>query len=347
MKKIFKYYLIPLSICLMGAVSFVSCSSDDDDGGGSASNGAGVIEGKANVRVTKVGNYSFYYDAKGRVDQINYGNKEGFHFKYNPNKVVCFDEDGDQEEVSMSYNSNGYVSKIEASSSAKYGNYSWSSSGSASYSYDGKGHLTKISSQWKESGTGDGEKYSATGKVNISFTWNNDLLMSIVEEESDTEDGETETSKSVMTYTYATDNPENYFNEYLQYTPSFSKEVEGVGDGEVEEALAYIGLLGKGPQYLPVSSKNEWEEFYDGRKHEGSSSDTFKYGFNGNGTLSYATINGTRYNYSYTALDNGKDEDGSNANKYFAPMKQTGKKTNIVRRLFSHPRHHSTSEIRK
>ncbi len=347
MRKTFKYYLVSLCICLMGAMAFVSCSSDDDEGGGSASKGAGVIEGKANVRVTKVGNYNFYYDSKGRIDHIDYRNKDAFHFKYNPNKVVLYEEDDFEEEVSVSYNSNGYVSKFEASTSGKDGKDTWSTSGSASYSYDGEGHLTKISSQWKETGTDDGEKYSATGKVNIAFSWKNDLLVSIVEDESETDDGETETSKSVRTYTYDTDKQENYFNEYLQYTPSFSKELEGMGDGEVEEALAYIGLMGKGPQYLPASSKNEWEEYYDGRTHEGSSSNTYKYGFNSNGTIAYATIDGTRYNYSYTTLENDKDDDGLNANKYFAPVKQTGKRMNIVRRLFSHPRHYFSSESRK
>ena len=83
MRKTFKYYLISLCTCLMGAMAFVSCSSDDDEGGGSASKGAGVIEGKANVRVTKVGNYNFYYDSKGRIDHIDYRNKDAFHFKYN------------------------------------------------------------------------------------------------------------------------------------------------------------------------------------------------------------------------------------------------------------------------
>ena len=342
----FKYYLISLCICLMGAMAFVSCSSDDDDGGsGAASGGAGVIEGKANVRVTKVGNYSFYYDAKGRVDHIDYGNREGFHFKYNPNKVIVYDEDF-EEEISISYNSKGYVSKFEASTSGKDGNDSWNTSGSASYSYDGKGHLTKISSQWKESGTEDGKKYNDNGTTSIVLTWNNDLLVKIVEDEMENNDGDKETYKSEATLTYAADNMDNYLNEYLQYAPALSKELEGMGDGEVEEALAYIGLMGKGPQYLPASSKNEWEEYYDERTHDGSSSHTFKYGFNGNGTIAYATVDGTRYNYSYTPLENGKD-DGYNANKHFAPMKQNGKRMNVVRRFFSHPRHYSTSEIRK
>ena len=344
-KMLIKNNLFSLCICLFGGMALVSCSSDDDEG--AASTDVGVIAGKANVRVTQVGNYRFYYDDKGRIDKIKDGNYEEYHFKYNPNKVIWYDSDEgySDDEVSISYNSNGFVSKVEASSSGKDGSDSWQGSGSASYSYDGQGHLTRISSSWKETGTEDGERYSDVWTVSTVLTWKNDMLVKIVEDEKDIEDGETETDNSIVTFTYATDNLDNYLNEYYQCDPSFAKELEGIGDGELEEALAYVGLMGKGSKYLPMSSKKEWEEYYDGKTHEGSSSYTHKYGFNSNGTISYATVNNTRYNYSYSDMDN--DDRGSKSKIKIAQKESNGKRVSIVRRLFSHPRHYSTFESRK
>lgn len=337
-----KNYLILLSICLMGGMALASCSSDDDDEG-AASNNAGVIEGKANVRVTQVGRYRFYYDKKGRVDQIE-DNYSDFRFSYSPNKVICTDEDNYEEELSISYNSNGYVSRIEGSSEGKEGNETWSISGSASYSYDGKGHITRISSQWKEIDSEDGKKYSETGTVSIDFTWKNDLLMTITENEKYVEDGDTETAQSSQTFTYDTEN-DKYLNEYLQYVPCFSEELEGVGDGDVEEPMSYIGLMGKGPRYLPTSSKKEWSEYYDGRDHSGSYSRTYQYGLNADGTIAYASSNNSsRIYYSYSTLSN---DDYDKVQKFVVPTDQSGKMKGIVHRMFSHSRHHSTIESKK
>lgn len=335
-------YIISLGICLLGGMSFINCSSDDDDEG-SASSNAGVITGKANVRVTQVGTYRFYYDDKGRIDHILDGNYEGYRFTYNPNKVIWYDVSSgkDEDEVSISYNSKGFVSKLDASTSGEDGTYAWNTTGSASYSYDGQGHLVKITSSWKETGTEDGERYTEEGNGTTVFTWQNDLLVSVYQEETEKEDGEMETSKSTITYTYATDNLDDYLNEYFQYAPSISNRLEGMGDGELEEALAYVGLMGKGPKYLPMSSQEEWEEYYDGRTRTGSPSYTYRYGFNNNGTLSYATVNGYRYSYSYSNLD----EDESNAKPYMkvASKERYGKRDNIVRHLFIHPKHNKSN----
>jgi len=63
------------------------------------------------------------------------------------------------------------------------------------------------------------------------------MLVKVVEEETEYEDGEAETSKSIITFTYDSDNLEDYFNEYYQYTPS-NNYLEGMGDGELEEAVS-------------------------------------------------------------------------------------------------------------
>lgn len=327
-----------LCIYLLSGMAFIACSGDDDEG--AASTDAGVIAGKANVRLTQVGDYRFYYDDKGRIDHILDGKYEGYRFTYDPNKVIWYDTykdaDDEEDEVSISYTSKGYLNKLEASSSRENSDHDWNSTGSSSYTYDGSGHLTKISSSWKETLWEDGEKYNISGNGSTTLTWKNDMLVKVVEEETEYEDGEAETSKSIITFTYDSDNLEDYFNEYYQYTPS-SNYLEGMGDGELEEAMAYIGLIGKWSKYLPVSSNEEWEEFYDGRNHTGSNTKNYRYGFNSNGTVSYTTVNSARYSYSYT--DSGDDRQNSKSGMKVASKEKGGKKENIVRRLFNHPKH--------
>ena len=173
-----------LCIYLLSGMAFIACSGDDDEG--AASTDAGVIAGKANVRLTQVGDYRFYYDDKGRIDHILDGKYEGYRFTYDPNKVIWYDtyKDADDEEgeVSISYTSKGYLNKLEASSSRENSDHDWNSTGSSSYTYDGSGHLTKISSSWKETLWEDGEKYNISGNGSTTLTWKNDMLVKVVEE---------------------------------------------------------------------------------------------------------------------------------------------------------------------
>lgn len=328
---------------LLGLTSLNGCSSTDDDEG-VASTSAGVIEGVAKVRVTQAetqfGNYHFYYDDNGQIDHILNGNYKGYRFTYNPNKVIWYENESGEEddEVSISYNSRGYVQKLEASSERKDGLSSWAGSGTSSYSYDGAGHLTKISSSWNENETEDGETILYTTNTTTTFTWQNDMLLSIALEEIEKKNGEaTWTHTSTITYDYQSDNIEDYYNQYLQYAPSISKRLEGMGDGELEEALAYIGLMGKGPQYLPISSKEEWVEIGNGRTRTGSPSTTFSYGFNKDGTLSYTMVNGRRYTISYSPLQDNIQKVHSNMNPPFIKSKE--ERIQAIRNLFTHPRH--------
>ncbi len=332
-KMINKITFISVCICFLSGMAFTSCSSDDDEG--SASSDAGVMGDNAKVRVTQVGNYRFYYDEKGRIDHILDGSYEEYQFTYDPNKVISRDSEYDEgeDELSISYNSKGFVQKLDYSTSFTEGKYTYDIEGSSSYSYDGQGHLKQISSTIKEKRTGNGKASIEDGKYSTSFTWENDMLVSIYCYETESEDGETETSESTCTLTYATDNLENYLNKYYQYTPPISDQLEGVGDGELEEALAYLGVMGKGPKYLPISFKEKWEEYYDGETDSGSSTKTLKYGFNSNGTISYVTVNNSRYNYSYSYL---QDEEESKSNMNYAPKAKDGKRKGIFRRLFSH-----------
>ena len=274
----------------------VSCSKDDDDSG-SASTSAGVIDKKTGLRVTSVGNYRIYYDDKGRVDYIR-DNYEKWTFSYNPNIITYYERynDDDGGKYNVGYNGLGYLASLNYSDSNQDGNDKWSESANVTFSYDGNGHLTKISVSGKYSGTEDGERFNETWTDSYSFSWGNSRLQKVVYTEKYVEDGETETEKETWIFSY--DN-ENYENAYQQWVPS----IVGYFEGQ-EQVWAWVGLLGVGPNMLPSSAENTEEEYYDGKSYNHNNSYTFRYGFNSDGSISYTTINGTRYNFSYDYAEN-------------------------------------------
>ncbi len=56
----------------------------------------------------------------------------------------------------------------------------------------------------------DGEKYNISGNGSTTLTWKNDMLVKVVEEETENEDGEIETSKKIITFTYDSDNSHRF-----------------------------------------------------------------------------------------------------------------------------------------
>ena len=271
-----KNFIWSLSAIMMAAMlsgGLVACSSDDDD---DASDTSGVLDNELGLRVMSVGNYKYTYMDDGRLDYVM-DRRFKYEFSYSPNRIDSMD---------VSYTSKGYLKSVSQNTK--------SNQASANYTYDGDGHLTKITSSVK----GEDDNY----RCDVTLTWKNDLLRKIVWIDEYYDDGDTYTDRYTSVFEY--DVEKNVENLFLQFAPSLM-QFSGLGDGEIEEALAYVGMLGKGPKYLPSSCETEVEEDEgDGKVDRRTRTKTFQYGFNIDGALSYVTINSERINYKYDFLDN-------------------------------------------
>lgn len=285
--KSLKYFVSALLVC-SACVGFYACSDDDEGGSGSASSTAGVLDKKTGLRVRGYDGYSFYYDEKGRIDYIrdSYGQ---WSFSYNPNTISFLDNYGG-ETLKVSYNGSGYLASTSESWSEQGDSYKSTGSSQASLSYDGSGHLTKISLSEKEKKVEGGETWEETWTTTYTLTWRNNLLQQVVYKEKGVEDGDTWEETETIVYAY--DN-EDYENVYRQWAPFLDWE------GDIEELLAYAGLLGIGPNKLPSSAEYEEVEIENGKRYTDNGSNTYRYGFNSDGSISYAMVNGSRYNFSY------------------------------------------------
>ena len=318
--------LLPILTISLLCTGLASCGDDDDDG--NAPTKAGVLDKKTGLRLTRCGDYRIYYDDKGRIDYIreNYYNSyyNEWTFSYSPNTITYRDRNDSKAEVlNVGYNSSGYLSSMKLSDSGQDSYESWTVSSSTTLSYDSSGHLTKITGSGKETGEKRGERYSETWDVSCILNWRNGLLMTVTWTETEKEDGETE--KDTETYTYHYDN-DGYENKYRQWTPSVGYWLEL---DDIEAQLAYAGMFGIGPDMLPSSVEMDSEEFYDGSWHKNKSrSYSFRHSFNGDGSVSYTTVGGTTYNFSYDYVDTDSKDTRA------ASSQQGERTTKTLRHLF-------------
>ena len=270
--KALKFYFL-CGLFFLGTGVVTSCGDDDEDYG-EASTTAGVIKTQdGKVRVYRAGDYQFFYKDNGQLDHYTYWG-ETTEFKYNPDKII--DENGDRE-FKVYYTSQGYIAKASFSDGGD--------KGTATFSYDGDGHLTSIVFNGEESGYDDGEYYHETGTETVKLTWKNGLLTKMTVEEVWKEGKEVDKDKDTYEYEY----DEDYPNPYCQYTGTILYEF----DTDFEE-LGFVGLYGVGPKKLP-SSMTEIDD--DGDTYTRNLS----YQFNEDGTLHYA--DGDYYYYDEISAD--------------------------------------------
>ena len=300
-KKNLFYFLATVLLSATTMMGLTACGDDDDDnggGGGSSSTSAGVIDAKSGLRLKAAGNYTYYYDNDGRLDYIKdkYGK---WSFSYNPNQISFIEDyqgNTSKEEVfNVSYNGKGYVSGMSATIEGESDSETWKTTGKATFSYDGSGHLTKFSGTSKEEGYDDGEKYTETWTDDITLTWKNNQLLKVALVEKGSENGVTWRYTETWNFTYNS----NYENIFQQWAPSMTPAF----DSDIDELLAFVGLLGNGPAMLPDGA--EYEENWDDDGDTGSDdkSYNFSYAFNNDGSLKTTTIGSKRYNFSYDYTD--------------------------------------------
>ena len=282
--------LLVLAFATLLSAGFVACGDDDDDvapGQGTPSSGTGQLS--SGLRVTRVGDYTFEYDSEGRLTRVSEGNYYSYKFSYNPNKITEEYYGDDEESYSVGYNSNGYMSSL----SYEYVDGDESESGRASFSYDGEGHLIKITTTAKESGYDYDGPYSSFDEGTLNLIWKDGRLTNVVDKYSwKDSDGDSGNETDTWTYDFGNNVLEN---KYLQFPPSILRSII-----EDYDFLGYVGILGNGPKYLPSSAK--YVEVENGDVVE-EHSYSYSYGFNNDGSLSYCISDGSRYGYSYESQE--------------------------------------------
>lgn len=235
-KTIFR--LLAMAMIAMLSFPMMSCSDDDEEPSGVSN----PLLSEGNLLLTDI----CYYDRWGDRDDclcFQYDNKfrpygcyeddyddELFTIDYNKGKICLL---GDNDGPSISFNSKGYITKIQGSWSFEEYDEEYSASADMSYSYDKDDHLLESYAKIVESG----EDYSY--KVfKTTFTWNGGNLTSI---------------KEIRTYyyedcesTYETTRDFTYGNQENPY-----KQIPATMGYHDDTPFFMVGLLGVGPEMLP------------------------------------------------------------------------------------------------
>lgn len=283
MKKSFR--MIGLACVAMSVMPLVSCGGDDD-GDVTPPN---EIETETGMRLTRVGNYEFNYDSKGRCNGVDY---LGSSYDDSGNLSINWDKgeisvtDGDdamyENPLKFKTNSNGYITGLSQSWDYKdeYGSYK--GNGEAKLSYDKSGHLTKATFESKETGVDEGEKFSFYGKSVYSFTWQNGNLVRIENSWEDNDDGERETG--IESYDISYDNEENAYNQWSQGILYYAIEWDF-------SQLGHVGMFGVGTANFPTTIEENEDDY--------SHSYSLSFATNSLGLISSENVNGSTYNYYY------------------------------------------------
>lgn len=143
---------------------FTSCSSDDDGYTSSdkGSDTAGQITGSDNeiLYISSVGDNTFSYNSEGKITKCRAYGSDDYIFSYNPFKISYTHTHGNYTDVTeyydISLNKNGYIVYMKTRDTDYSDNDE--NNGEARFSYDSKGHLTKIASSGTDVYYEDGEK---------------------------------------------------------------------------------------------------------------------------------------------------------------------------------------------
>lgn len=272
-----------MAVC---AMTLSACGDDDDDNGGLLLTSISCQSGSSNYMNT----YCINYDAKLRPYKYSFEYDDFANdiliIDYDNGKMDIPDPDWDGDGVwpsnlSLSFNSKGYITKVKGSWSYAYAdNYAGSLEWNASYDKDG--HLTEMTTTEEEK-----SDYYDKGISKTTLSWIGGNLVSY---NSDSkwydEDGQVvESDSSTGIFTYGTQQ-----NKYKQYPAIIS-----VYDYEV--VLFKMGLFGLGPNNLPTSYNEVYVGEYEGNKSEYRENYTSTFTLNDNGSIDTEIWTSNRDNY--------------------------------------------------
>lgn len=287
-----------MAVC---AITLSACGDDDDDdngGGGSASSVDIPLVKEGGLLLTSISyqsgsssymdTYYIYYDAKLRPYKYSSNYEDLLIIDYDNSKMDMPDWSG-ASNLSLSFNSKGYITKVKGSWSFSDDGENFSGSLEWSASYDNNGHLTEMTTNEEEKS----DEYNDKGTSKMTLSWSDGNLVSYKSESKwFDEDGELdESASSTGTFTYGTQ-----LNKYKQYPAVISFDDEG--------GLFNMGLFGLGPNMLPTSYKEVYVEVYNGQNHEYRSNSNSTFTLNDNGSIAteiWSGDNGTeKYIYGYS-----------------------------------------------
>ena len=269
-----------LLICGLALMTCVAC--DDDDEIGSYNVGSMVIETESGdqLLVTSVGSLQYEYDDDGVLTYFYDG--DAFDVTNNGTTFTYTDSYG-TETCQLTLNGNGYITKCvnEGTYEGKSYSETWKETGNLSY--DGSGHLTKVTGSYTSTEIWDDEKYNYSASFSWTCTWSDGLLTSAViyEMEDDEDEGEEYEYTETFEYDYGS---YDYPNAYCQFAPA----IWGDPDSRFLQ-LSYIGMAGVGPTYLPSTVEYTETEEEGGKTYSYDGSSSYKFSFNSDGTISYQT----------------------------------------------------------
>ena len=296
-----KFNYIPIYILMLtAAFCFTACSDDDDEGSGAPKKENSFItaDNGDKLLLTNNGKSSFTYNSEGLLTKLS-GRYNSLNISYNP--CTFNSESGDLENYSFKLNGAGYVGEASGTYEDNGNGFYEKGSERVSYSYDSKGHLTRISASSSYYGTDEGERFSGSSRYTSIFTWNNDNLTKVVTNYEYAEDGEKESGTDTYTLTYGDNAHENRLG---QFSHSIAEAYIDVVEDYYE--ICFSGFFGKPSKYFPTKV-----ECYDEEGYRDFSINAI-YTFNNNGTLAREYHNSTTsyYHYSYsnapTATQNAK-----------------------------------------
>ena len=272
-----------MAVC---AMTLSACGDDDDDNGGGSStssvdnplvNDGGLLltsisyqSGSSNDMDT----YYIYYDAKLRPYKYTYEYddyaEDVLIIDYDNSKMDMPDWDG-ASNLSLSFNSKGYITKVKGSWSYSEDGDNFSGFLEWNASYDKDGHLTGITMNEEEKS----DEYNDKGTSKTTLSWTGGNLVSYNSESKwYDEDGKVfdESESSTGIFTYGTQQ-----NKYKQY-PAIITANDDYG-------LFNMGLFGLGPNNLPTSYNEVYVEEYEGKKKEYKENYTSTFTLNDNGSI--------------------------------------------------------------
>lgn len=277
--------MIGLACVAMSVMPLVSCGGDDD-GDVTPPN---EIETETGMRLTRVGNYEFNYDSKGRCNGVHYIGSPSYDIdnisiNWDKGEISVIDGDDDMYENPLKFktNGNGFITGFSQSWDYKdeYGSYK--GNGEAKLSYDKSGHITKATFDSKETGVDQGEKYSFTGTSVYTFTWRDGNLVRIENSWEENEDGDRESG--VESYNISYNNVENTFNQWSQGVLYYAIDLD-------LSQLGHVGMFGVGTANFPTTIEENEDDY--------TYSYSLSFSTNSLGLISSETVDGSTYNYYY------------------------------------------------
>ena len=263
-----------MAVC---AMTLSACGDDDDDNGGLLLTSISCQSGSSNYMNT----YCINYDAKLRPYKYSFEYDDFANdiliIDYDNGKMDMPDYDG-ASNLSLSFNSKGYITKVKGSWSYSEDGDNFSGFLEWNASYDKDGHLTEMTTTEEEK-----SDYYDKGISKTTLSWIGGNLVSYNSESKwYDEDGQVDESSSTGIFTYGTQQ-----NKYKQFPA-----ILAVSD---DTGLFNMGLFGLGPNDLPTSYNEVYVEEDGGIKYEKNYTSTFT--LNDNGSIDTEIWASDRDNY--------------------------------------------------